>query len=739
MIAWLASPALPPLVEGSLLARVPAARILEALGSGILLGVAIAAWRRVAPAGVPDFIVVNVAIAVVMLVSVATILAVDALWGLVSSRIALRLRTMPYTIRLGSRQVRIGNPEALLLSIPFWIAAFASLASAALALQAPTEVFAAQVGLMLLSAFPASLLTVKALTEDPLSITLRKAGVAPRVARGIPWYSRLARVTVLGKKPLEAFAGRLEGSRLAGWLETRSKQALLPYTRREIALILASASTAGALAAVAAVITFSAWAGPQHYIIIIIILIGVLAPAAGFLARIEAARGSRASEASEEAAWLALAGSSAARAGLGLDYAVDRLASEDFPGLRRESLELRRRIEALGEDPLSALKGMGAEHPSPTLRELLTGYVDLVLSGGDPVRYLGDWVRELLHDWRARLQRFTNEAAALAEALIALLALGPIVVIVGGLLLGAESVKAMESLVLGVIPASLGLAGILALRSPGRRARYDPRIPAAFAAVLGGVGILAMALMGKLRPGIPLWLQLGAPALAAMIGWQLAWRRQDAEEREEEKWLGYILRRIAEAKRLGQPLLAALQSLAAELRGKGARHASELLAEQASLLLHSGKLEPSARARSWLWRASFRVLSAIESAGGGTAGDVEQLRRFVESWSQAWRDARANLRILVALVAGVPFVAVWALDFTQRAMQSLSTIMAKVPLMSASLTPPPPAAFELARIGILLSSLGLAFILSRLYHGTFYNMRIPITATLAAMAALAVI
>lgn len=717
------------------------ARILEALSSGILLGAAIAVWRSAVPPDVPDFVVVNVTIAAIMLASVATILAADAAWGVVSSRITVRLRMMPYTIRLGPLQVRIGNPEALLLSIPFWVAASASLASAALALQAPTEVFAAQVGLMLLSVFPATLLTVKALTEDPLSVTLRRAwAAAGAAAAGIPWYSRLARITILGRRPLESIAGRIEGLRVMEWIEARARQALLPHTRRELALAIVSGSTAGALAAAAAAIATAALAGAPHYAAaLIMVTAGALAPPAALLLRIEAARGTRASEAGEEAAWLALAGSSAARAGLGLDYALQHLATPDFPGLTREARELQRRIQALGEDPLTALRGVGAGHPSQTIGEVVTGYVDLTLSGGDPARYLQDWVRELLHDWRARLQRFANEAAAIAEALIALLALGPIVVIVGGLLLGAESLKAMQSLVLGVLPAALGAAGILALRSPGRRARYDPRIPAALAAALGAAGILAMALTGRLRPGVPLWLQLGVPALAAMAGWQLAWRKQDAEEREEERWLGYILRRIAEAKRLGQPLLQALQQLAAELQGKGARHASELLSEQASLLLHTGRLEPASGSRSWLWRASFRALSAIEASGGGTAGDAEQLRRFVESWGQAWRDTRAGLRILVALAAGTPFLATWALDFTKRATQTLSEATVRVPLIAANLTPPPPGAFELARIGILLSSIGLAFILSRLYHGTFYNMRIPIAATLAAMAALAIL
>ena len=53
-----------------------------------------------------------------------------------------------------------------------------------------------------------------------------------------------------------------------------------------------------------------------------------------------------------------------------------------------------------------------------------------------------------------------------------------------------------------------------------------------------------------------------------------------------------------------------------------------------------------------------------------------------------------------------------------------------------SLTPPPPGAFEAAKTAVMLSSIGLAAVISRLETGTFYNTKLPIIATLTSLVAL---
>ncbi|MEB2835691.1 MAG: hypothetical protein GSR80_000884 [Desulfurococcales archaeon] len=718
--------------------RLSPVRLVEAVGAAVLYGLAARIWVGLARTSVVGVVFVNYAAAGLLGVALATVLALDAALGVLAPGILERSRRMPYTLRLGRLEVRVGSPEALLLSLPFWAASAAALASAVYSVETPT--FLAQLALELASVAAAAWLTAKALTEDPLSLHVRRAGAAGAVAPRLPWYSRLARLTVAGSRPLQALAARLESLGVLGWLERRASEALKPYTRRELALILASGGAAGLLAGAAASLALAALGVPAA-LALAPLPAGALAAPLGLVASIEASRSSRAAGAEEEAAWLALAGSSSARAGLGLHYALERLSGPEFPALSRERAELARRMEALGEDPLEALRGLGRGHPSATLRELLTGYVDLLLGGGDPVRYLGDWVRGLLQAWRSRLAGSAEEAAALAEALIALLALGPVVAAVGGLLLGgAAAAAAVRALVLGATPAGLALAALLALRTPGRRARYDPRRPAAAAALAASAAFLALALAGRLGPASPPWLQLGVPALAAMLGWHAAWRIQDAQESEEERLLPYILRRLAEARRLGRPLLQSLEDLARELAGRGARHASTLLAEQASTLSATGALEPSPASRSWLWRASFRVLAALEAAGGATAGDVEGLRRFVEAWMEARRDAAGQTRLAGILSAAAPLIGVWAIDFTRRALEGVAAMLSRAPILGGpSLTPPPPGAFEAAKTAVMLSSIGLAAVISRLETGTFYDMKLPIIAALTSLTALTVL
>ncbi len=701
-----------------------AVRLVEAVGATFFLGLAAWAWLSVLglPLGYFGDLFRNLLWLAAVLEVVGLLFAIDAVLG---SRLlealygawARRSAVLPYELRLGRYKVRVGNPEALKLSLPFWLSTALLAASLRLSVAAPTPVFALQFAMLSLSTLAATWLTLKGLLEDPLSVHIRRAGAWRRIAALVPWYSRLASLSLRGRRPLLTLASAIQDSRPLRLLERLSLEAGLPFTRRELALILVSTPVAAALAALGVVL--AAWGllavstgvfTPA--LLLALPLAAALAAPAALLVYVLHRRESRARAAEGEMAWLAMAGVVSSRAGLGLDHALQQMASSEFPGLSFEARELRRRVEVLGEDPLTAVKSLGETHPSKRFSEMLTGYSSLVLSGGSPVSYLRDWSRELLLEHRLSMNRFALEANSLVDVALVLLVLGPIVALTGGLLLGLEALAAMRLYVFVLLPMLFLASMLLALQAPQRRARYDLKRPLALGLSTGGLAFLALALLDALGPGAPLWLGLGLPALAFLIGYYIPFRVQELEEAEEEAWLPYVLRRLAEAKRLGKPLLAALEELASELRGR-AVHVSQVLAETAARLRVEGALEPPSTSRSWLWRVGFRLLSVLEASGGGTAADVEAVRRFVESWAAAWREARSSMRLAVAITVLAPAIlsfTVWAVEAGMARVEAL--LKAAGPVLGYTLEVPPPEAFELARASVVLSSLMLSLVVS---------------------------
>ncbi|MCE4611454.1 MAG: hypothetical protein F7B17_05740 [Desulfurococcales archaeon] len=99
----------------------------------------------------------------------------------------------------------------------------------------------------------ATWLTMKGFMEDPLSVTLRRAGRSWRsVALLIPWYSRLASLSIRGRRPLLVLASAIQDSRPLRLLERLALEAGLPFTRRELAIMLVSAPLATVLTALTA-------------------------------------------------------------------------------------------------------------------------------------------------------------------------------------------------------------------------------------------------------------------------------------------------------------------------------------------------------------------------------------------------------------------------------------------------------------------------------------------------------
>ena len=233
-----------------------AVRLVEALGALFFLGLSLWAWLEVLglPLGYFGDVFRNLFWLAAALELLGGFLLLDLLLGSAAlGRLYRawhsRAASLPYEVRLGSVRVRVGSPEAMMLAMPFWLAAMLLLASTIIAYDSPTPVFMLQFTMMAAAVMAATWLTMKGLLEDPLSVTLRRAGRSwRRVALLVPWYSRLASISLRGRRPLLALASSLQYTRPLRLLERLALEAGLPFTRRELAIIIVSTPVAAALA-----------------------------------------------------------------------------------------------------------------------------------------------------------------------------------------------------------------------------------------------------------------------------------------------------------------------------------------------------------------------------------------------------------------------------------------------------------------------------------------------------------
>lgn len=80
-------------------------------------------------------------------------------------------------------------------------------------------------------------------------------------------------------------------------------------------------------------------------------------------------------------------------------------------------------VDVLGMDPLTAFSMLSLRTPSATVRDLLTGYISTVRSGGDIVDYLTKKARLLFSEILVKMKIIADRLASLLEAYLALILL----------------------------------------------------------------------------------------------------------------------------------------------------------------------------------------------------------------------------------------------------------------------------------------------------------------------------
>ncbi|MBT8171762.1 type II secretion system F family protein, partial [Candidatus Bathyarchaeota archaeon] len=150
-----------------------------------------------------------------------------------------------------------------------------------------------------------------------------------------------------------------------------------------------------------------------------------------------------------------------AGAGVPPDFIWRSLAQIDSSlAITKVSKNVVRDIELFGFDVISALENMSKRTPSKRFKEMIEGFISVIHSGGNLVKYLRNRSQQYMKLKRIALKRFSDSLAVLAEFYVTLMVAGSLIFVVMLAvmsMLGGGGIGSLDSRLLLQLLTYLGL------------------------------------------------------------------------------------------------------------------------------------------------------------------------------------------------------------------------------------------------------------------------------------------
>ena len=648
-----------------------------------------------------SFSIESIAISLTLMslsIFISTILVIDLLFNSVlfhtlytyiSSyvmRLRARYRVAPYVVRLGRIEIKLNDPCSIIIAPVFIVDIIGGLLV---------------MGLNMLLGFAliiwgtvfALYFTYRGLLIPSLySVSIGKA-VASRISRKIPWYVLLSRIGFLNK-----FSGLLYGF-VSRKIYSLCLQAGYDWSSVELSLITRAVLNASIIGSIALSLPAIVFLGALGVLVTLLpfIVLGIML----LFFLIKAL--DRAKSVEEELPFLSLAGLLSTLSGLGLSFAFRKLSSSDFPAIRNENGFLERLSRRI--DPVSALNELAKQHPSKVFREFLLGYVSVLLSGGDVVRYLEDRVRELFSIQGSLFRRYTSYVSDLLSASVFVFLFGPLLILLTAFVSPEKSIVFVLQLNMIIIPLVLVIMYIVIHGlQPRFRDLYSDLNGVAIAGVSGGLAAITTSLIG-----LPSYLVVGLTLLSMSIGYGVWFSFNHKRILIEERSLVRFIRDVIELRKVGYSVDRCIRELIAQSRY------DPLFVE-----VLKDYLDGRYTARSWITRVVLRILRVAEESGSDLPAHLEIINRYVSEYMVHKFEVRSELRPKVILSYLVPFILAFTVYMVAGLVARYAS-MVSVPGFIISFNMPREL-IDHARTAVILASAALSILVSKAVDGTIRNM-----------------
>jgi len=133
-------------------------------------------------------------------------------------------------------------------------------------------------------------------------------------------------------------------------------------------------------------------------------------------------------------------------AGMNPVEVIRSVGLKEFGPVAREFQKISYRSDVLGEDIVSAINHIALNTPSETLRELLIGISNIIVSGGSLRIYCEQESKELFVQKRTKLKAFIDSLAAFSEGYIGGIVVSLIMGVIGLIVIGALGLRILPFL-----------------------------------------------------------------------------------------------------------------------------------------------------------------------------------------------------------------------------------------------------------------------------------------------------
>lgn len=422
-----------------------------------------------------------------------------------------------------------------------------------------------------------------------------------------------------------------------------------------------------------------------------------------------------------------------------------------LPNLQREAQDVVRRVDVLGQDPLTVMQKKAEKTSSKLYREFLAGYVSSVRSGGDVVSFLKSKLRSIFEVQSAAALRSVEKLGTLVEAyavmLIVTLCVYILFVIVSATnffeLTHAGEMPTLSQpnlyfLIFGATPL-MSVVFILVAHT-ARKSNLLNIKPVYYAALFPAVCVAALITAAFHIPqlqfmgspeNLPLFITLCLSCVSIIPA--LVYFRIERINSAAEEAMPSFLRDVTEARKIG---LSPEKSIIHATKRAGYGKFSEVLTlirSQMEWGVSIRKIFSNIRKRIQTWPVLVNFLILVETIkiGGGSSAALETLTEYCEKI----RDVEANKRSLLKPYIILAFVWSILIAITTTIVAMTLYVLTQVSLPGSTGIPAQTMmqGISVFSVGIILQCWISGFFVGKVNDGTLaagfkYSIMLAVTA-----------
>ncbi|MEM3025368.1 MAG: hypothetical protein QXY25_06245 [Candidatus Nitrosotenuis sp.] len=408
------------------------------------------------------------------------------------------------------------------------------------------------------------------------------------------------------------------------------------------------------------------------------------------------------------------------------DAILQSVGKKIFPIIESEGRMLERNVSLFGMDQLEAINTLALPHPNTAFRNLLLGYVSIQKSGGDLIRYMESKSEEFFNQTKFKFSKYASSAESIAEILLILLNILPILLIMSSFLMSRESLWIIINLSFVAVPV---MTAAFLIFVDGIQPKTHNIIGAnksyIVASAIGGLITFFVVPQG--------WFIFAVVAIAMSLTNFVSLSKQFSEIKMVESALPDFFRDITECVKIGLDIPNSIIQISNERRYN---QIFDTLVSDVSSRISFGESISSViqktPIRSWHAKISFFILGKIVESGGGSPQILEEITDFSTKINQVRSEMVNRIKIFTLMVYASPLLMVWATQGMKGLLGKIGPEYNQMMQGFGSTLTVSPDFLQLVNLLIVISSFCMSLVISKLAYFTIkHTVTISITCTVA--------